>query len=77
MWAQTYPRDEIPPTNLAVIYLYLGDYDEALARQKAFKLIPKAVISYSNLVGSYLNANRLDEARATAEEAQAHNLDNL
>src|SRR5206468_7038402 len=33
-------------------------------------------VSYSNLVSSYLQVNRLDEARATAQEAQAHNLDN-
>ena len=40
------------------------------------KLRPGSGISYTNLVISYLLVNRLDEARATAEEAQAHNLDN-
>ncbi len=32
-------------------------------------------MDYANLVGSYLVLNRLDEARATAEEAQAKKLD--
>ena len=32
-------------------------------------------LSYANLVNSYLYLNRLEEARATAEEAQAKNLD--
>ena len=76
LWAQTYPRDNIPPNNLGVIYASLGDYDEALARaQESMKLDPDGM-GYANLVGSYLRVNRLDQARATAQEAQAHNLDN-
>ncbi|MGB8788176.1 MAG: protein kinase [Candidatus Acidiferrales bacterium] len=77
LWAQTYPRDDIPPGNLASIYQVLGDYDKALAaNQEALRLSPESGIWYSNLVSGYLNVNRLDEARATAQEAQAHNLDN-
>jgi eukaryotic-like serine/threonine-protein kinase len=30
---------------------------------------------YANLVDSYVNVDRLDEAKATAQEARAHNLD--
>jgi len=41
LWAQTYPRDDIPPGNLGAIYGQLGDYDKALAAaQEAFKLDP-------------------------------------
>ncbi|MGA7921622.1 MAG: protein kinase [Candidatus Acidiferrales bacterium] len=77
LWAQTYPRDDIPPTNLAAIYTALGDYDRTLAaNQEALKLSPESGVSYSNIVAGYLAVNRLDEARATAQEAQAHNLDN-
>jgi len=77
LWAQTYPRDDIPPGNLGVIYQNLGDYDKALAAaQQSMKLDPGSGISYGNLVSSYMTVNRLDEARATAQEAQAHNLDN-
>ncbi|MGC2450287.1 MAG: hypothetical protein WA477_21740, partial [Candidatus Sulfotelmatobacter sp.] len=75
--AQTYPRDEGPTTNLGAIYGQLGAYDKALAAAlESFKLNPGSGLSYANLVSDYLNVNRLDEARATALEAQAHNLDN-
>jgi tetratricopeptide (TPR) repeat protein/predicted Ser/Thr protein kinase len=77
LWAQTYPRDNIPPRELGNIYGELGDYDKALAQaQEAVKLDPGSGVDYGNLVASYTNVNRLDEARAMAREAQAHNLDN-
>jgi Flp pilus assembly protein TadD len=77
LWAQTYPRDDIPPGNLGVIYQNLGDYEKGLAAtQQSMKLDPGSGIGYANLAISYALVNRLDEARATAQEAQAHNLDN-
>jgi tetratricopeptide (TPR) repeat protein len=76
LWEQTYPRDDIPPGSLGVIYGTLGDYDKSLAAaQRSLKLNPASGIGYANLVNSYLVVDRLDEARATAQEAQAHNLD--
>ncbi len=76
LWAQTYPRDDTPVGNLSVIYTNLGDYNKALtAAQESLKLSPGSGLSYSGLVASYLPVDRLDEARATAQEAQAHNLD--
>jgi eukaryotic-like serine/threonine-protein kinase len=76
LWAQTYPRDDVPVGNLGVIYLQLGKYDKDLvAAQESFKLNPGSGVSYGNLVGGYLGVNRLDEAKATAQEAQAHHLD--
>ncbi len=77
LWAQTYPRDPTPPGNLNSIYSDLGEYDKALAAAlQAMKLGPGSGISYANLIISYLLVNRLDEARATAEEARTRNLDN-
>ena len=77
LWAQTYPRDYTPPGNLSTIYGALGDYDKALAaQQEALKLGPGNGLSYTNLANDYATVNRLDEARTTAQEAQAHNLDN-
>jgi len=77
LWAQTYPRDNIPPRELGLIYVNLGDYDKALAlAQEAVKLDPGSGVDYGNLVASYVQVNRPDEARATAQEAQAHSLDN-
>ena len=76
LWEQTYPRDPIPPYNLGVIYLVLGQLDKGLAaQQQELKLAPGSSVDYANLAGAYLVLNRLDEARATAWEAQAHDLD--
>src|SRR6266403_6057853 len=76
LWAQTYPRDLVPPNNLGVIYENLGEYDKALAESReALRLAPESGASYANLVAPYLYLNRLQEARATADEAQAKNLD--
>jgi len=62
---------------LSVIYGNLGDFDKALsASQESLKRNPGSGIGYGNLVANYQNVNRLDEARTTAQEAQAHNLDN-
>jgi eukaryotic-like serine/threonine-protein kinase len=77
LWAQTYPRDEIPPTNLSNIYIFLGSYDKVLVfSQESLRLNPGSGLGYGNLVAGYLYLNRLDEARAMAQQAQTHNLDN-
>jgi len=78
LWSQTYPRDPIPSGNLGGgIYWALGQYDKALeASRLSLTLDPGSGLTYANVVGSFLYLNRLDEAKATAQEAQAHNLDN-
>jgi tetratricopeptide (TPR) repeat protein len=74
-WTQSYPRDEIPYTNLGSIDASLGRYEKSLAQaQEAFRLNPSG-LNYSNLAGTFVCLNRLDEARVTAEEAQAKKLD--
>src|SRR2546425_2931922 len=76
LWAQTYPRDNVPSHNLGIIYAYLGDYDKSLAASReVLKLNPGSGSAYGTLASSYLYLNRFDEAKATAQEAQAHNLD--
>src|ERR1700732_608459 len=76
LWAQTYPRDWVPPDNLGGIYRILGQYDKRLAENRVtLRLDPTSGWSYAYLVYPYLNLNRLKEARATAEEAQAKQLD--
>jgi serine/threonine protein kinase/Flp pilus assembly protein TadD len=74
-WAQAYPRDEIPPTDLSVLYGIRGDFTRALAEaQKAFKLNPSG-LNYTNLIGGFMALNRFDEARSLTAEAQANKLD--
>jgi tetratricopeptide (TPR) repeat protein len=74
LWAKSYPQDNVPPGNLAVIYAYLGDIEKSLYQtQEAERLAPNATI-YANLAGSYLSLNRLDDVQKIIEEAQQHNL---
>jgi eukaryotic-like serine/threonine-protein kinase len=75
-WRQTYPRDPIPRGNLSFIYGFLGDYaTELTMRQEALRLDPASAGNYINLVASYVLLDRLEEAEAVAQEAQAHHLD--
>ena len=70
------PRDDTPPTNLGLIYTSLGSFDKALAAaQEDLELDPGSGTAYGNLLISYLQLNRLDEAKTIAQQAQAHNLD--
>jgi serine/threonine protein kinase/tetratricopeptide (TPR) repeat protein len=76
LWSQTYPRDNSPVGDLGVIYGALGEYDKQLvANQESLRLNPAIGIARANLVAAYLQLNRLDEAKATAQEAQAQHLD--
>jgi tetratricopeptide (TPR) repeat protein len=79
LWVQTYPRDWNPLPPLAnPVYTSLGQYDKALAAaREAFRLNSARGLSSVELASSYLNLNRLKEARTTAEEAQAKKLDSL
>ena len=75
LWAQTYPRDWVPRTDLFVIYGDFGQYDKAQAEaRESFRLAPNA-LGYVNLASAYLFLDRLEEALSTAEKAQAKKLD--
>jgi eukaryotic-like serine/threonine-protein kinase len=76
LWAQTYPRDVAPHSILNYLYSVLGQYDKALAEaREAVRLTPASGNNYENLARSYFLLNRLEEARATIEEAWAKKLD--
>jgi tetratricopeptide (TPR) repeat protein len=54
LWAQTYPQDFIPPTNLNQIDMILGQYDKALPKaREAVRLEPASGNNYENLTFSY------------------------
>ena len=73
--AQTYPRDDVAPTNLGSVYRNLGLYEKALAEFREANRLNSDGLSYANLVNSYLRLNRLDEARSVANEARVKKLD--
>ena len=75
LWHQTYPRDWVAPAGLSNIFTSLGRFDKALVEEREALRLSASALNYANLFGGYLNLYRLEEARATANEAQANNFD--
>jgi eukaryotic-like serine/threonine-protein kinase len=75
-WIETYPRDTIPRNNLGVAYQQLGQWDKALSQGlDALRMGPDESI-YSIQVGaSYLALGRLDECKATLNQAISREID--
>ena len=75
-WEQAYPRDDVPPHNLSIVYLTLGEWEKALASvQQSVKLDPESALSMGNLAGLYVANNRFDEARSVIQEVLAKHPD--
>jgi eukaryotic-like serine/threonine-protein kinase len=61
---------------LSAIDTQLGQYEKALVEvREEFSLDPASPGAYVGLVSAYLNLNRLEEARTTAEEMKAKKMD--
>jgi eukaryotic-like serine/threonine-protein kinase len=75
LYKQTYPRDAIPYNNLAAVYNSLGQFENGVdnARQSVL-LDPDSATGYGNLAQGYAGMNRLEEAKATLQEALKRNL---
>jgi eukaryotic-like serine/threonine-protein kinase len=77
LWAQTYPQDQRAFQELGNISRDLGKNQEALtAYLAAVRLDPTAAFNYVSLASEYVRQGRLDEARATIQQARARRLDN-
>jgi tetratricopeptide (TPR) repeat protein/predicted Ser/Thr protein kinase len=73
LWAQAYPRDDIPPGNRALIYSALGQHEKALSDlREAVRLTPD-VENYTFLLLGYINLDRLEDAKTTSKQALALN----
>jgi class 3 adenylate cyclase/tetratricopeptide (TPR) repeat protein len=76
LFAQTYPRDEDAQVSLWLIYTAFGDYEKAyIAAQQAFKINPASSNNYVSLIYALQWLNRLDQAKATAQDAHVKKLD--
>jgi len=75
VWTQTYPREEVPLTNLGTLYQSLGQYEKALEDFKAAQRLSNSAINYTNLLTVLVNLNRVKEARATAADLAAKKID--
>jgi serine/threonine protein kinase/tetratricopeptide (TPR) repeat protein len=77
LWAQIYPREQVPATNLGVVYQSLGQHEKSLAEfRESLRLSPDSLI-YGDVVSELIRLNRFKEARAAADEALSKNLDSL
>jgi tetratricopeptide (TPR) repeat protein len=76
LWAQTYPRESVPLTNLGVVYQTLGQYEKSLANFRASqKLAPNDALEYANVLTVLVNLNRVKETHAVADEAASKKID--
>jgi len=75
LFKQTYPRDWIPPNNLASDYNEIGWYHKAAEEaERAVELAPDHPVPHANLARAYLNLGRLDEAKQVLDAAFAKGL---
>ncbi len=76
LWAQDYPRDNVPLGNLGAIYGYFGQYDKGVTELvEDLRLNPDSVAGYNNLMSHYTALNRLEEAKAAYGQAKGRNLE--
>jgi len=76
LWKRTYPNYWRPYHALADLYYTTGQYDKGVeAAREAARLNPDVAAAYSNLAGSLLALNRLEEAKEVYRQAMARNLD--
>jgi DNA-binding winged helix-turn-helix (wHTH) protein/tetratricopeptide (TPR) repeat protein len=75
-WARVYPRDPFAVGNLGVVYGFLGEYNKSLAAiREALALNPGNALVFSNMVATYVQLDRLGEARSAASRAKTANLE--
>jgi pentatricopeptide repeat protein len=69
-WAQAYPRNAQPHTNLGFGYEQRGRYEEGVVEEvEAIRLSPDQGVAYTNLIEGYTALNRLDEAKKIYRQA--------
>ena len=75
LWAQIYPREQVPRTNLGVIYETLGQHEKSLTEfREGLRLGPDG-LNFGDVAAAFIRLNRFDEARTVADEALSKNLD--
>ena len=79
LWIQAYPRAALPHIYLAgAIYPNTGQYEKGVAAgREAIRLSPNFSSAYALTIPDYVAMNRIDEAKATYEQALERKLKNL
>src|SRR5450432_1599437 len=74
--AQTYSRDENAEIYLWFVHIAFGDYQKAdAAAQRGFEINPVSSNNYVSLIYCDQWLNRLDQAKATAQQSRSNKLD--
>ena len=78
LWTQAYPRAALPYVYLAgAIYPNIGQYEKGVAAgREAIRLSPNFSPAYALTIPNYEAMNRIDEAKATYEQALRRKLKN-
>jgi serine/threonine protein kinase/Tfp pilus assembly protein PilF len=75
-WNESFPGDGVLHINLGSIFLEMGQYEKAAVEEReAIRIVPDIAMAYSNLMIAYNGLNRLDQSRATLDQAQTRKLD--
>jgi eukaryotic-like serine/threonine-protein kinase len=75
-WAQSYPRNDEPPTNLWTTFTFMGDYKKAhAAALQAWQINSGSGNNSVNLTYSYQWINQLDQAKALVQDSRVHHVD--
>jgi eukaryotic-like serine/threonine-protein kinase len=77
LWAKSYPNDQVPHGNLGFIYSALGQFDKAIVETEAQQRLEPSIVGYGNLAATYINLDRIKDARQTLADAQQKNFDGL
>ena len=78
LWAQKYPRDCAPRAEAGALYDSLEQYEKALVEYRAaYQLCPEDSLVDAGLILNYTFLNRLEEARAVANDAKVKNFDSF
>jgi len=76
LWRQEYPRDLIPNVELTNNYMVEGNWQQALLEaQQALRADAQNNYVWFNLASIYLALNRLEDAKAALDQAQAYKID--
>jgi eukaryotic-like serine/threonine-protein kinase len=76
LWAQIYPREEVAPNNLGIVYQTLGQHEKALAEfREAMRISVPDSLTYNNILLGSIYLKRFDEARTTTAEAISKGFD--
>jgi tetratricopeptide (TPR) repeat protein len=76
LWARTYPREALPHIALGGLYVDAGEFDEAVREfREGIRAEPRFAGTYQALMGTYALSDRIQEAKAVAQQAFAQKLD--